>query len=200
MRWFVPLWLVALTLAAAGCGDGSSDATTLAVTIESRDDIVSEDGMLELLSGRLHVASVRLIGEEGNASLLGPTTLDLSLELQEVQVSSPVEPGSYTGLEVVLAPATEGELMLETDIRSITTQETIRAISELSVTGTTGFPEGPRTINQESTVELHLSLRGMFFYLSPITDAVDGVYDAGESQRGFLTMDLVGMFDLRVLP
>ena len=43
-------------------------------------------------------------------------------------------------------------------------------------------------------------LRGMFFYLAPLTDAVDGVYDAGEDDRDFLTMDLIGMFDLRVLP
>jgi hypothetical protein len=40
----------------------------------------------------------------------------------------------------------------------------------------------------------------MFFYLYPLTDSVDGVYEAGEDARDFLTMDLLGMFDLRVSP
>jgi hypothetical protein len=40
----------------------------------------------------------------------------------------------------------------------------------------------------------------MFFYMSPITDAVDGLYVVGENGRDFLTMDLINMFDLSVLP
>ena len=40
----------------------------------------------------------------------------------------------------------------------------------------------------------------MFFYLAPVTGAVDGLYEAGENERNSLTMDLIGMFDLRVLP
>ena len=208
MRWFIQLGLVALTLAGAGCGDAGGGGAggsgggrvPLPVTIGSQDAIVSEDGELELLTGRLQVVSISLIGEEGNVQLLGATTLDLSLELQEVQLSSPVKPGSYTGLEVELAPAAEGGLMLDSELRSITTGETIRAITELAISGATKFPEGARAVTEESTVELSLSLRGMFFYLSPTTGAVDGVYEVGESQEGFLTMDLIGMFDLRVLP
>ena len=66
--------------------------------------------------------------------------------------------------------------------------------------GNSDFPEGARTVTEDSEVELHLLLRGMFFYLAPISDAVDGHYEAGENHRDFLTMDLIGMFDLRVLP
>jgi hypothetical protein len=68
------------------------------------------------------------------------------------------------------------------------------------MSGNNDFLEGPRTITEASEVELHILLRGMFFYLAPLTDAVDGVYDAGEDHRDFLTMDLIGMFGLRVLP
>ena len=59
---------------------------------------------------------------------------------------------------------------------------------------------GDTAVTEDSEVELHLLLRGMFFYLAPISDAVDGHYEAGENHRDFLTMDLIGMFDLRVLP
>lgn len=197
------VWLLGFASSAIGCGDSSSssnDTTPLVVFIESQDDIVSEDGALELQSGRLGIHSISLVGDEGAVPLLGPTTLDLALQTRELQIPQPIQPGSYTGLLVELAPSIESGLVLDAEIQAVSTGETIRAISELSMSGTTSFPEGPRTITEASSVELHLSLLGMFFYLSPVTGAVDGVYEAGESQRGFLTMDLVGMFDLRVLP
>jgi hypothetical protein len=90
--------------------------------------------------------------------------------------------------------------MLDVELRSLGGTESIRATSQLTMTGETLFPEGPRTITDGARVALQVSLTGMFFYLSPISDAVDGIYEAGENQRDFLTMDLVGMFDLRVLP
>jgi hypothetical protein len=40
----------------------------------------------------------------------------------------------------------------------------------------------------------------MFVYLSPLTDAGSGRFEAGENHRDFLTMDLVNMLDLGVLP
>ena len=126
--------------------------------------------------------------------------MDLSLDDQEVRLLSSVPPGSYTGLRIELAPATEGAEMLDVRVQSAMGQESVRAISKLTMSGTNDFPEGPRTIGETSEVELHLSLRGMFFYLAPLADAVDGVYEAGENDRDFLTMDLIGMFDLRVLP
>ena len=101
---------------------------------------------------------------------------------------------------IELAPSAAGAEMLDVQVRLVTTQEAVRATSKLTVSGESNFPEGPRTITQDSEVELHLLLQGMFFYLAPISDAVDGHYEAGENHRDFLTMDLIGMFDLRMLP
>lgn len=168
--------------------------------IESQDDIVSETGTLELTSGTLSIQSVALTGDGEAVPLIGPVTIDLSLVDQELRLVSPIPPGSYTGLRIELAPAAKGSETLDVRVQSVMGQESVRAISKLTMSGTNEFPEGPRAIDQASEVELHLSLRGMFFYLAPLADAVDGVYDAGENDRNFLTMDLIGMFDLRVLP
>lgn len=88
----------------------------------------------------------------------------------------------------------------DVDLESVAAVDSVRAISTRVVTGDTEFPEGSRAVTEASEVDLHLLLRGMFFYLTPLSDAVDGVYTAGEDHRDFLTMDLIGMFDLRVLP
>ncbi|MFZ1865521.1 MAG: hypothetical protein WAU39_14965 [Polyangiales bacterium] len=66
--------------------------------------------------------------------------------------------------------------------------------------GDTFFPEGPRTIAESAELELNLRLTGMFFDLAPVTGAGDGLYQAGGNERNFLIMNLIGTFDLRVLP
>jgi hypothetical protein len=194
------LLLIGALLLSASCGDTETGGEAIGMSIESQDNIVSETGTLELTSGTLSIQSVALTGDGGAVPLIGPVTIDLSLEDQELRLLSPVPPGSYTGLRVELAPATEGGEMLDVRVRSVMGQESVRAVSELTMSGTNEFPEGSRTIGEASEVELHLSLRGMFFYLAPLADAVDGVYEAGENDRDFLTMDLIGMFHLRVLP
>jgi len=81
------------------------------------------------------------------------------------------------------------------------TGQSVRVTSRLAMSGEPNFPEGARTIAKDSAVELRVSLQGMFFYLSPISDAVDGHYEVTQENGGnFLSMDLIGMFDLRVLP
>lgn len=196
------LWVWGLGFAAVGCGDGSPDpdATPLPVLVISQDDIVSEDGVLALESGRLEIRSVSLIGDESKVQLIGGTTLDLGERSQEVGLSSPIVRGSYVGLFIELAPPSDAEHMLDVQLDSVSGSQSVRAISTLSVMGELRFPEGSRTIREQSTIELVVSLQGMFFYLTPLTSSVDGVYEAGEDARGFLTMDLVGMFDLRVSP
>jgi len=83
----------------------------------------------------------------------------------------------------------------------LTTGKSVRATTTLAVSGDTYFPEGARNITEDSAVELRISLQGMFFYLSPISDAVDGHYQVDQENGGEgLTMDLINMFDLRVLP
>lgn len=185
-------------ICASGCGDDAAGSSSLTITIESADNIVSEDGVFELESGRLRIVSVELLGSDDTVQLLGPTDLDLSLEAQRVTVPAEVMPGTYTGLRVELAPPAGEALMLDAQLRAIADGVSVRATSPLSIAGETTFPEGPRAVTAQSTVELHLLLRGMFFYLRPRSDAVDGVYVAGENERDFLTMDLVGMFDLRL--
>lgn len=196
---FTRLSLVVFALACPACGDESSAAETIAVTIDSQDNIVSENGPLELLRGALSIQSVSLVGGPEEVTLIGPVTVDLSIRDQVLPLRSSVPAGSYSGLRIELAPQPTGTNMLDVDLRSVMTEETVRAISKLDMSGNADFPDGARTITEASTIELHLLLRGMFFYLAPLSDAVDGVYEAGEDQRDFLTMDLVGMFDLRVL-
>jgi hypothetical protein len=194
------LLLAGSLLAAASCGDTTTAGSTIGLSIDSQDYIVSESGVLELAAGALSIKSVSLKGNGAELRLIGPVTIDLSVEGQELVLRSPVAPGSYTGLRVELAPPAEGTNTMDAEVRSVSTGESVRAISQLTMSGDNEFPEGPLTITEASEVELHLSLRGMFFYLAPLTDAVDGVYDAGEEHRDFLTMDLIGMFALRVLP
>jgi hypothetical protein len=192
--------LIGAPLACLACGETAGSAEQIPVTIESQDEITSETGTLALVAGTLAVQSVSLIAEDGSVPLVGPVTIDLSVADQELPLRSSVPPGSYTGLHIELAPTTEGSNMLDVQVRSVVTEESVRAISKLTVSGDNDFPDGPRTITETSEVELNVLLRAMFFYLAPLTDAVDGVYDAGENHRDLLTMDLIGMFDLRVLP
>jgi len=194
------LLLIGALLLPASCGDTETSGEAIGMRIESQDDIVSDTGTLELTSGTLSIQSVALTGDGEAVPLIGPVTIDLSLVDQELRLVSPIPPGSYTGLRIELAPAAKGSETLDVRVQSVMGQGSVRAISKLTMSGTNEFPEGPRAIDQASEVELHLSLRGMFFYLAPLADAVDGVYDAGENDRNFLTMDLIGMFDLRVLP
>ena len=196
--WVTKTLLVGAALISAGCGEPSNDAGSITVTVESQDNIVSEDGVLELTSGRLTIQSVSLIGDAGTVPLVGPATIDLSLSAQELVLPGRLPPGSYSGLRIELAPAAGGTRTIDVDLRATATDEAVRAVSDLRISGDTTFPEGPRLVTESSRVELHLLLRGMFFYLAPLTDAVDGVFQAGESHRDFLTMDLIGMFDLRV--
>jgi hypothetical protein len=170
------------------------------LTIESHDNLVSETGVLELGAGLLSIASVALVSADGNVLLIGPLTIDLAVPQQELTLPAGIPPGEYTGLQIDLAPASDGAETLDTQIRAVMTEEWVRASSKLVMTGSIGFPEGPRTIEEGSAVELHILLRGMFFYLAPLNDAVDGHYEAGENHRDFITMNLVNMFDLRVLP
>jgi len=192
--------LVGLALSCSACGDAASTGEPITVTIESQQQIVSENGELALTAGALAIRSVSLIGGPEDIHLVGPVTVDLSIREQALPLRSSIPPGSYTGLRIELAHASEGGHTLDVDLDSVTTEESVRAISMLAMSGDTSFPEGPRAITESSEVELHLQLRGMFFYLAPLHEAVDGVYEAGENHRDFLTMDLIGMFDLRVLP
>jgi hypothetical protein len=141
-----------------------------------------------------------LIGAESNIALLGPATVDLAIPRQELNLSASVPAGEYSGLQIQLAPAGgEGE-MLDVEVISATTGDAVRVTSSLAMSGQVVFPEGPRTVADDSELELVLLLRGMFFYMWPMTDAVDGLYVVGESGQDVLTMDLINMFDLRVLP
>ena len=194
------LLLVSVALACAACGATSTDATPITLSIESQDNIVSENGTLELTEGLLSIRSVSLIGTDGNVPLIGPVSVDLAVADQELQLVASIPAGDYTGLHIELAPSAAGAEMLDVQVRLVTTQEAVLATSQLTMNGNSDFPEGARTVTEDSEVELHLLLRGMFFYLAPISDAVDGHYEAGENHRDFLTMDLIGMFDLRVLP
>ena len=182
------------------CGDSSETSESLAVSIESQDRIVSENGELELTAGTISIRSVSLVGNDGAVLLLGPTVIDLAMPEQQVPIEAPVPTGEFTGLRIELAPPAEGAETLDVDLRTLASAESVRATSKLTFMGDTFFPEGSRMIAQGAELELHLRLTGMFFYLSPLTGAVDGLYEAGENERNFLTMDLIGMFDLRVLP
>jgi hypothetical protein len=194
------LSLLASVLSSAACGETADNAEPIPVAIESQENIVSENGVLELTSGTLTVRSVFLIGASEEVPLIGPVTIDLSAPAQELPMTASIPPGAYSGLRIELAPASQGALTMDVDLRSTETEEAVRAISGLTMSGNNDFLEGTRVIDASSEVALHLTLSGMFFYLAPLTDAVEGVYDAGENHRDFLTMDLIGMFDLRVLP
>ena len=90
--------------------------------------------------------------------------------------------------------------MLDAEVSSVMSGDRVRVTSSLAMSGQVIFPEGPRTVAEDSNLELVVLLRGMFFYMWPITNAVDGLYVVGETGRDLLTMDLINMFDLRVLP
>ena len=188
-------------LCALACsGDSASQSELTAISVESRDRIVSENGELELIDGTLAVRSISLVGADGNVPLFGPTVIDLAATEQQAPFIGPVPAGDYTGLAIELAPPDGGTQMLDVELQTLTGAEQVRAVSPLTLSGTTQFPQGARTIQEAAELELHVNLTGMFFYLSPVSDAVDGRYEAGEDQRGFLTMNLVGMFDLHVSP
>ncbi len=192
--------LVGLALGFGACSDPATDAEQIPLAVESQDEIVSENGQLELGAGTLSILSVSLIGADSNVVLLGPITVDLAIPRQELNLSSSVPAGEYSGLQIELAPAGGGGEMLDVEVSSVTTGDAVRVTSSLAMSGQVIFPEGPRTIAEDSNLELRLELRGMFFYMSPITDAVDGLYVVGEIGRDLLTMDLINMFDLSVLP
>jgi hypothetical protein len=184
----------------SGCGKTTSTPVQIATVVESQDQIVSENLELKLTRGTLAIESISLIGSDGDVPLIGPVTLDLVIQAQDLPLQLEIPPRKYTGLRIELAPATDGAETMDVDIQSVATQEAVRATSRLTMSGEVGFPEGLRSIAEDSEVEFHVSLRGMFFYLSPIEDAVDGHYEVDEESGGnFLTMNLVNMFDLRVL-
>jgi hypothetical protein len=184
----------------SGCGETTGTPSQIAAIVESQDQIVSENLELKLTRGTLAIESISLMGSDGDVPLVGPVTLDLVVQARDLPLRSEIPPGEYTGLRIDLAPATEGAETMDVDIQSVVTQEAVRATTRLTISGELGFPEGPRSIADDSEVELHVSLRGMFFYLSPINEAVDGHYEVDEENGGnFLTMNLVNMFDLRVL-
>lgn len=182
------------------CGNSSETSESLAVVVQSRDRIVSEDGEMELTAGTISIRSISLLSADGAVLLLRPSVLDLSTPNQQLPVELPLPTGEFTGLRVELGPSAGGDPMLDVELRALMGGDSIRATSQLTVSGDTFFPEGPRTLTEETKAQLQVTLTGMFFYLSPISNAVNGVYEAGENHRNFLTMDLVGMFDLRVLP
>jgi len=182
------------------CGGNGSTASRISAIVESQDYIISENGVLELTAGTLSVQSISLVGAEGNVLLLGPVTLDLLVPEQQLELRSEIPAGDYTGLHIELAPTADGAQTLDVNLELVTTQESVRATTQLAMTGNVYFPEGARTIADGSALELRVLLRGMFFYLRPVSDAVEGHYVAGESERDFLTMNLVGAFDLRVSP
>lgn len=191
------LFLVA-AIGFAGCSNAASAPAQITAIVESQDNIVSEDGVLALASGTLSVQSISLVGPREPVPLVGRVSLDLSAHSQRLALLSDVPAGEYTGLAIELAPPNEGAETLDVVVQSLGDQTSVRATSRLEMSGSVEFTEGVRAIADGSEVELRLFLRGMFFYLYPLSDAVDGRYVAGEPDRGFLTMDLVGLFDLRV--
>jgi hypothetical protein len=198
---FTHLLLVGIAGVSLGCYETAGSEGAIALSIESQDYIVSENGILELTEGVLSIQSISLIGANGSVPLLGRVSVDLAVIEHELPLRSEIPPGDYTGLRIELAPATNGGETLDVQVRlQMEQEESVLATSKLTMSGNNDFPEGARTITQGSDVELHILLRGMFFYLAPVSDAVDGHYEVGGNHRDFLTMNLIGMFDLRVLP
>lgn len=192
--------LAGMVCASLACGETSSPPPEITMFVESQDRIVSEDGELALDEGVLSIRSVSLIGSAGSFSLINPVAIDLALEEQQVELRSDIPPGDYTGLHIELAPPDDDGQTLDVRVQALVGGQSIQATSRLVMSGNAQFPEGARTITDDSDVSLRVSLTGMFFYLSPLTDAVSGRFEAGENHRNFLTMDLINMFDLRVLP
>ena len=164
--------LLAAVFAWVGCSDATGPADQLAAVVESQSMIVSEGGELRMTRGTLAVQSISMIGSDRDVSLVGPMMLDLTLEAQSLPLQSEIPGGEYTGLRVELAPATDGFETLDVDIQSLATGGMVRATSTLRMSGEVTFPEGPRSVGDNSEFELHVQLRGMFFYLSPMQDAV----------------------------
>lgn len=200
MRTLRNVLLLGTVMSWIGCGQTAGTPALISATVESQDAITSEDGVLTLTAGTLSIESISLLSDAGAVPLVGAASIDLLLPEQELELLSSIPSGEYTGLRIALAPAGNGAQTLDVSVELAMAQEPIRATTAITVSGDVNFPEGARTIAQDSTLELQVRLQGMFFYLAPVSDAVDGLYEAGEGQRDFLTMNLLGMFDLRVRP
>lgn len=187
-------------LTVVGCGDSTDGSQGLEVSVSSQDRVVSENGELVLRSGMLSVRAISLVGPDGQVPWLRAVTVDLAAPTQELSVGSPVPAGSYTGLAIELGPADEDGHTLDATLETPDGSATVRVTSELVMTGIGQFPEGARSIDESTELSLRIGLTQMFFYLYPVTDAVDGHYEAGESERDFLTMNLIAMFDLVASP
>lgn len=183
---------IGLAAALAGC-PGLSEVLFV---IESRDRIVSEDGELELLQGFLELESLSLYGREGEAHVAGPIRLDLGAEAIRAPASATVPQAGYEGVATRFAAPDDGSDMLDVRVRRNSDGAQVRVRSPLVLGGESIFPEGARLLGPAAPRVVRVRLTGLFFYLSPIHGAQDGVTAIDGGAGNFLGMDLVNLFTL----
>lgn len=177
---------------------------TVQVRSMNGDGIVSENGQLSLEEGELFLESLTLIEEETGAEVpwLEAVRFDLAATKQEIAART-VRPGIYTQMRVVFQHA---DPAVPTFTAKITDENgtTVR-VEYLGA----AIPQGILPIYPAESIEvseqsgqptLTINLRGLFFYLWPLTDAEQGVWRVreGELRASQMTTDMSQTLDVHM--
>lgn len=172
-------------------------AAELPVLVESRDRIVSEAGEFELIEGTLSIERISLVAVADEVALLGPVTLDLGRDDNVATPNGAIPEREYSGFAARFAAPGVQTHVVELHLRHLQSGAEIRVVSDLEIEVRADFPQGPRLLSGASDLALAVRLTGALFYMDPLRDVVEGVYVVGENDRGFFSMNLGAMLELR---
>jgi len=177
---------------------------TVQVDFTNADNIVSENGELSLEEGQLFVESLTLIEDETGAEepWLDAVRLDLGATKQKISART-VRPGLYTAMRIVFRHAdpsvpTFTAKVTDSNGKTVRVEYLGAAIPQATLPI---HPAGSIEVSEQSgQPTLTINLRGLFFYLWPITDAEQGVWRVreGELRASQMTTDMSQTLDVHM--
>lgn len=177
---------------------------TVQVRYMNGDGIVSENGQLSLEEGEFFLESLTLIEDETGAEVpwLEAVRFDLAATKQQISART-VRPGVYTWMRVAFRHA---DPSVPTFSAKITDADGATVLVEYLGAA---IPQGILPIYPAESIEvseqsgqptLTINLRGLFFYLWPITDAEQGVWRVREGglRAAQMTTDMSQTLDVHM--
>jgi hypothetical protein len=173
----------------------------LPYSVTDHDAIVSEEGVVTLLSGHVVIERISLFEGDREHIWIEDQTFDLG-SAGGTFLAAPTPPGTYTRMEVVLGPSRSGSPTFEGTIQ-LDGEPPLDVLYDSRFVADR-YPDPPLEITESNggSVEMPISLTTLFFYTWPYDRSEDGLlhFVGVEQARSAFEQNLVNLWTPRLAP